>query len=121
MPKVIEVNGVFVEAILSPLMLEMKNHLTRYRNGKLLKNNSFRTNPLKFIQFLTKYYNVSWTFRKERITYPDKTVKYKVLYFVEAMDIIAIGIGDSIREAKRIAVFDLHRKYCNKCLEINFQ
>ena len=121
MPKVIKVNGVYVEAILSPQMLEMNDHLSRYRNRRLPRNNTFRTNPLKFIQFLTKHYNINWTFRKQIITYPDKSVKYKVLYYIEAMNIIAIGIGDSIREAKRTAVFDLHKKYCSKITNINFE
>ena len=121
MSKVIKVNGVFVNADLSPQLLEMNDHLTRYRRGQRKRNNTFVTNPLKFINFLCKHFNVKWFFKKSLVKYPDKSIMVTVEYDIPAMDIKVTGVGSSVRAAKRNAMFNLHYQYCKKCVDINLQ
>ena len=115
----IVINGKRVEVVLTPQMMEMTETLTRYRNGERTKSNTFINNPLKFIQVLTKAYNVKWKAKFlncNKLLPPYNGVQlYRII--IESMDIDVVGQGRSKREAKRNAIFKLHKTYYNKCIK----
>ena len=82
MPHVIKVRDTFVDATLTPEMLEHINGQTRYR-GSRPKDHTFITNPLKFVHLFTKHFNVSWTCRRqESFNFKSKSVVYHIILFL---------------------------------------
>lgn len=88
------INGKQVEVVLTPQMLEMNETLTRYRKGERIKSNTFINNPLKFIQVLTKAYNVKWEARFLKVNnIPpfDGLQLYRIIIKSMAIDIVGKG------------------------------
>ena len=108
-----------VEVKLTPQLLEMNEVLTRYRKGERTKTNTFINNPLKFLQVLTKEYNIKWKAKFLNCNNLIASFNGLQLYRIEikSMDIDIVGEGRSKREAKRNAIFKLHKAYCHKCIK----
>ena len=118
MPQMIKVGNDLVEIKITPQLLEMHNVLTRYRNSPHPKPNSFRTNPLKFVQVLCRTYDVNFVKKVEQIRNPRSKLKYSCTIEIPLLHMCAFGIGESKRKAKLNSIFNLHRQYVHLIQEI---
>lgn len=114
MPDLIEINGEKVPIKITPKDLQMEFDKTYSRNGQKSKFNTFRTNPLKLIQFLCNIYGVKFVLEKS--TNSNNAIKY-VSISIPAMKIYVGAIGESFRKAKIKLIFKLHHVYTNKIIK----
>ena len=103
----IKINSHWVHSVVTPEELTQFKPTVR-RRGEKPKNNQFRTNPLKTVQYLCRKYKVYFYWSKAHIL-DNKNVK---IYFeIPAMNIYLHGEAPSTRKAKMIILYKLHKTY----------
>lgn len=102
----IKVAGNWVKVRVTPKDLELRKNSNKTRN-------KMGTNPLKMVHILCDAYNVSWM-GNSRNTVSSTSFKYYYEIIIQDLEINVTGLGNSRKQAKRNAVFNLHHDYCRK-------